>query len=155
MNRKVLDTELPDLHFPHVTQPARTTEPPALHDRALQDLSYIRKTMEGASAFTDVSGAALVVIGALAVVVAYLASLQPTLERWLALWIATAIAVESMNTSAIAMPIKARAANRTARKKRISVLVMKIGCKTQRKVPGYPLSFRGWRPAEAALPTEP
>jgi hypothetical protein len=84
-------------HLPRVTQPLRSSEPPALHDRALQDLSYIRKTMEGASAFTDVSGLGLVMIGAMALVVAFLASLQPTLERWLALWISAAIAASTLS----------------------------------------------------------
>jgi hypothetical protein len=91
LKRKVLDTFHPGPHFPAVTQPLRHDEPPALHDRALQDLSYIRRTMEGASAFTDVSGRALVVIGGVALVVAFLADRQPTLERWLTLWIAAAI----------------------------------------------------------------
>jgi len=101
LKRKVLDSSTARVHLFHVTQPLRTREhpdePPALHDRAIQDLSYIRKTMEGVSAFTDVSGMALVVIGVLALVVAFLASLQPTLERWLALWIATAIAASAFS----------------------------------------------------------
>lgn len=74
-----------------MTQPLHRDEPPALHDRALQDLSYIRRTMEGATAFTDVSGRALVVIGGVALLVAFLAERQPTLDRWLALWISAAI----------------------------------------------------------------
>jgi hypothetical protein len=47
--------------------------------------------MEGASAFTDVSGRALIVIGGVALVVAFLADRQPTLERWLSLWISAAV----------------------------------------------------------------
>lgn len=65
--------------------------PPALHDRALQDLSYIRRTMEGAASFTDVPGWGLVGVGITALAAAPIASLQPTPERWLAVWLLTAI----------------------------------------------------------------
>ena len=70
---------------------APTSSPPALHDRALQDLSFIRRTMEGAASFTDVPGWGLVGAGALALVAAPLAATQTTAERWLAVWVATAV----------------------------------------------------------------
>jgi hypothetical protein len=69
--------------------PARET--PALHDRALQDLSFIRRTMEGAAAFTDVPGWGLVASGAIALATAPLAARQPTPGRWVAMWFAAAI----------------------------------------------------------------
>ena len=65
--------------------PKPATETPALHDRALQDLSFIRRTMEGAAAFTDVPGWGLVASGAIAIATAPLAARQPTPERWLAM----------------------------------------------------------------------
>ncbi len=65
-------------------------DPPALHDRALQDLSFIRRTMEGAASFTDVPGWGLVSVGGWALVAAFVASRQPSPERWLAAWIAAA-----------------------------------------------------------------
>lgn len=67
------------------------TKPPALHDKALQDLSFIRRTMEGAASFTDVPGWGLVGTGTIALVTAYLADRQPTPERWLAMWLAAAV----------------------------------------------------------------
>lgn len=66
-------------------------EPPALRDKAIQDLSFIRRTMEGASAFTDVPGWGLVAIGISALGAAALADLQPTRERWFWLWFAEAV----------------------------------------------------------------
>ena len=69
-------------------KPAPVT--PALHDRALQDLSFIRRTMEGASSFTDVPGWGLMVIGTTALGASALAAAQPSAGRWISVWMAEA-----------------------------------------------------------------
>ncbi len=83
-------------------------DPPALHDRALQDLSFIRRTMEGASAFTDVPGWGLVLTGLIALGAAFLADRQPSPERWLALWMATAVVATSVGSWAMHRKMRRR-----------------------------------------------
>ena len=70
-----------------MARPARAPDPPALHARAMADLSFIRRTMEQAAAFTTFSGWGLVVIGASALVAAAMAGPDPGGSRWLPVWI--------------------------------------------------------------------
>src|SRR6266851_2311 len=66
-------------------------EPPALHTRAMDNLRYIRETMEGASAFTAVPGWGGVAMGITAMITALLAGRQANEDRWLAIWIGEAL----------------------------------------------------------------
>lgn len=87
----------------------RDSEPIALHDRAMDDLRYIRQTMERAGAFTAVPGWGGVAMGCTAVAAAFIASSQPTAERWLAVWLATAVVAVAI--ASLTMARKARRAD--------------------------------------------
>jgi hypothetical protein len=64
--------------------------PRALQDRAIEDLQFIRRTMESASAFTAVPGWGAVLMGATALLAAFAASRMPTVELWLTIWFSEA-----------------------------------------------------------------
>ncbi len=66
-------------------------QPPALHDRAIENIRYIRETLERATAFTAVPGWGQVAIGITALVAAYLAAIEPNEKRWLVTWLVEAI----------------------------------------------------------------
>ncbi|HWL39503.1 MAG TPA: hypothetical protein VNO75_04630 [Gemmatimonadaceae bacterium] len=70
---------------------APATEPPALHVRAMDNLAFIRDTMEAAGSFTAVSGWGMVAVGIIASVAGVLAALQPTPVQSLYVWIAAAV----------------------------------------------------------------
>lgn len=74
----------------HLVVPQKE-EPPALHTRAMDNLQYIRETMERATAFTGISGWGQVAIGITALAVSFFAAQQKTFKGWLTIWIAEAV----------------------------------------------------------------
>lgn len=69
----------------------RAPEPVALQDTALDNLRYIRRTMERAGSFTAVPGVGGVLMGATALVAAWIAGSQVDSPHWLAVWITEAV----------------------------------------------------------------
>jgi len=72
----------------------------SMHAHAMDNLSFIRKTMERAGSFTAVPGMGGVAMGVTAFLAAGLASRQTTPEAWLAVWLAAAIVACSIGVFA-------------------------------------------------------
>lgn len=65
-------------------------QPPALHARAMDNLAFIRETMERAGTFTAVSGWGMVAVGALAAVSSVALPWRPLSTAWTLGWVVTA-----------------------------------------------------------------
>lgn len=79
---------------------------------ALDDLRFIRATIEWASSFTGVPGKGLVAMGLTAIVASILASKQPTGPKWLLVWLAEA--AMALAIAVLTIRQKARKANQPA-----------------------------------------
>ena len=72
--------------------------PGDVRSHVVENLRFIRETMEAAGAFTAMSGRAQVVIGATAVVAAFVAASQPDRLRWLGVWLVEALIAVALAT---------------------------------------------------------
>jgi hypothetical protein len=91
-----------------VQPPPSQSDTPALHARAMDNLSFIRETMERATAFTAVPGWGGVGMGVLALVAAAIAHTRLTPDEWLITWLGTAVV--GLALGCWAMRVKARRA---------------------------------------------
>ena len=83
------------------------SEDPALHARAMDNLAFIRDTMESAGAFTAVSGWGLVFVGLTALVAAALAAQQSTPQGWIQIWVGAALLAPLIQIWAVIRKVRA------------------------------------------------
>lgn len=77
---------------PRATERTETVaEPPALHSRAMDNLRFIRETMERAASFTAVPGWGAIFMGLTALVATFIAMQQHSARAWLETWIVEAL----------------------------------------------------------------
>src|SRR5436853_4809371 len=69
----------------------RSDGPVNLGDRAMDNLKFIRETMERSTSFTAVPGYGGVFMGLTAIAAAYIADNQPYIRDWLTVWLVEAI----------------------------------------------------------------
>jgi hypothetical protein len=87
----------------------RESDPPpvALHDRAMDNLRYIRETMERSASFTHVSGIGGVLMGVTALAATVAAAATSTEFEWLSVWLVAAVL--SLGVATYSMARKSRA----------------------------------------------
>jgi len=70
------------------------TQPVELHEHAMDNLKYIRQTLERAGSFTAVPGKGGILMGLTALAASRLAARQPSVAGWLTVWtLAAAVAM--------------------------------------------------------------
>lgn len=69
-----------------------------LHSHAMDNIQFIRRTMESAGSFTAISGTGQIAIGLTALVASALALRQTTPARWLGVWLIEAVLASAIGT---------------------------------------------------------
>ena len=95
----------------NIVRPLRESpEPVELHAQAMENLQYIRETMERAAHFTALSGLGGILLGITGLVTSMLAPRAPTATGWLLTWVGAA---------AVALPLAGWAVVDKARRARV------------------------------------
>lgn len=84
----------------------RLPEPVVLHARAMDNLRFIRETMERSAVFTAVPGWGAVAIGGTALGAAWFAGRQTSPDRWIAAWLAEALVAVAITAAATALKLR-------------------------------------------------
>ena len=72
---------------PVLKEEIEENEPPTLHGRAMDNLAFIRETMERSASFTAIPGYGGALMGATAVVATVIAHNQASIRGWLITWL--------------------------------------------------------------------
>ena len=81
-------------------------EPASIHDEAIDNLRFIRSTLERAESFTGVPGRGGIAVGVIALVAAFVAHQQSTPLAWFAVWVAAAVVAAASGIVAIIMKLR-------------------------------------------------
>jgi hypothetical protein len=92
-----------------MASPSRLPQPPeplVLHARAMDNLRFIRETMERSAVFTAVPGWGVVAIGGTAFLAAWIATQQASQDLWIATWLVEAFLAVSIGAAATAHKLR-------------------------------------------------
>lgn len=90
-----------------VKQRNEAGDPPAsIHDEAIDNLRFIRSTLERAESFTGVPGLGGVAVGVIALVASVVAHRQASPLAWFAVWVGAAAVASACGVAAIVLKLR-------------------------------------------------
>src|SRR5438552_18977479 len=101
------------MHF--LSSPPRISEPPELRSAAINNLRFIRDTMEGASAFTAVPGRAMVIVGFTALATSVITAQQTSSVEWFRAWLIEGGLAVAIVCLGMALKVRRQGQERTSR----------------------------------------